>query len=101
MANDNCTIKLIVGLGNVGSEYDHTRHNIGYDCLVKLADKYKITLNPEGKFSGLLGRGKIEGEEVRLLFPTTFMNLSGSCLAIFAVVTVKSNTSDQLVRLGR
>lgn len=68
MANDNCTIKLIVGLGNVGSEYDHTRHNIGYDCLVKLADKYKITLNPEGKFSGLLGRGKIEGEEVRLLF---------------------------------
>lgn len=85
MANDNCTIKLIVGLGNVGSEYDHTRHNIGYDCLVKLAEKYKITLNPEGKFSGLLGRGKIEGEEVRLLFPTTFMNLSGR--AVGAVCT--------------
>lgn len=77
MANDKCTIKLIVGLGNVGSEYDHTRHNIGVDCLNKLADKYRISMKPEGKFSGLLGRGDILDNEVRLLFPTTYMNESG------------------------
>ena len=44
MANDKCNIKLIVGLGNPGSEYEHTRHNIGVDFLYKLADKYRICL---------------------------------------------------------
>ena len=42
-----------------------------------IADKYRISLNPESKFSGLVGRGNIEGQEVRLVFPTTFMNESG------------------------
>ena len=50
MANDKCNIKLIVGLGNPGSEYEHTRHNIGVDFLYKLADKYRIDMRPEGKF---------------------------------------------------
>ena len=77
MANDKCNIKLIVGLGNPGSEYEHTRHNIGVDFLYKLADKYRIDMRPEGKFSGIVGRGNIEGQEVRLVFPTTYMNESG------------------------
>lgn len=74
-------IKLIVGLGNVGDKYAHTRHNIGYDLLEKIASKYKISLNPETKFFGLTGRGNIEGHDVRLLFPTTFMNESGKAVA--------------------
>ena len=77
MANDQCEIKLIVGLGNPGSQYDHTRHKIGVDFLYLLADKYKINLAPEAKFSGITGRGSINGQEVRLVYPTTFMNESG------------------------
>ena len=77
MANDTCNIKLIVGLGNPGNEYEHTRHNIGVGFVYKLADMYKIDMRPEGKFSGIVGRGNIEGQEVRLVFPTTYMNESG------------------------
>ncbi len=77
MPKDNVSIKLIVGLGNPGSEYEHTRHNIGVDFMNLLAEKYKIDMRPEGKFSGISGRGTIEGSEVRLLFPTTYMNESG------------------------
>ena len=77
MANDTCNIKLIVGLGNPGNEYEHTRHNIGVDFVYKLADMYRIDMRPEGKFSGIVGRGNIEGQEVRLVFPTTYMNESG------------------------
>ena len=81
MANDKCNIKLIVGLGNPGSEYEHTRHNIGVDFLYKLADKYRIDMRPEGKFSGILGRGMLLDHEVRLVFPTTFMSESGRSVA--------------------
>lgn len=77
MAADICTIKLIAGLGNPEGQYEHTRHNMGYDLLVKLADKYGITLSQESRFFGLTGRGDIEGHEVRLVFPTTYMNESG------------------------
>lgn len=74
---NNVNLKLIVGLGNIGPKYEHTRHNMGCDLLFNIADKYRISLNPESKFSGLVGRGAIEGQEVRLVFPTTFMNESG------------------------
>lgn len=74
---NNVNLKLIVGLGNIGPKYEHTRHNMGCDLLFNIADKYRISLNPESKFSGLVGRGTIEGQEVRLVFPTTFMNESG------------------------
>lgn len=75
--SDNANIKLIVGLGNVGSKYEHTRHNMGVDLLQMIADHYRITLQPQSKFFGLLGQGRIEGHDVKLLFPTTFMNESG------------------------
>ena len=81
MAKDTVSIKLIVGLGNPGSQYEHTRHNIGVDFLYLLARKYSIDLRPEGKFQGILGRGNIQGNEVRLLFPITFMNESGRSVA--------------------
>lgn len=78
MAN-SCDIKLIVGLGNIGAKYSGTRHNYGYELLDLIARKYGIPLNEEKRFFGLVGRGSVEGADVRLAFPTTFMNLSGNC----------------------
>ena len=77
MPDTNCNISLIVGLGNPGNKYEHTMHNIGLDALIMLCDKYKINMSPESKFSGLVGRGIIEGHDVRVVFPTTYMNESG------------------------
>ncbi|MGN1280712.1 MAG: aminoacyl-tRNA hydrolase [Succinivibrio sp.] len=91
----DCEIKLIVGLGNPGSEYDHTRHNIGVDFLYALADKYRIELRPESKFSGFTGRGSIAGQEVRLLYPTTFMNASGR--AVGALCTFFKIAPEQIL----
>lgn len=78
-------LRLIVGLGNPGPEYSHTRHNAGEWFVLRLAEKYGIRLSPEPKFHGLSGRGNIAGEDVRLLVPTTFMNLSGRSVAAAAV----------------
>ena len=67
---------LIVGLGNPGIEYAATRHNIGFDMVTYLSDRYDIPLRSrEGK--ALVGKGIIEGQKVMLAQPQTFMNLSG------------------------
>ncbi len=81
MPNKEILPRLIVGLGNPGSQYEHTRHNVGVDFLNKLADTYRINLSLESKFQGLTGRGLIEGNDVRLLFPTTYMNESGRAVS--------------------
>jgi PTH1 family peptidyl-tRNA hydrolase len=70
---------LIVGLGNPGSEYSHTRHNVGFDIVDLIAKKYNINLN-RVKFKGVCGDGLIGGEKVLLLKPSTYMNLSGESL---------------------
>lgn len=75
------TIRLIVGLGNPGPEYQHTRHNAGAQFVENLASIFSITLKFEAKFFGFTGRGTISGKDVRLLIPTTFMNLSGKSVA--------------------
>ncbi|QGU96569.1 aminoacyl-tRNA hydrolase [Clostridium bovifaecis] len=67
---------LIVGLGNPGKEYEHTRHNVGFDIIDLLSKKYNIDVNRK-KFKGMYGDGKVNGERVLLLKPTTYMNLSG------------------------
>ena len=67
---------LIVGLGNPGKEYAGTRHNIGFEAVDYIADKYNIELN-RIKFKGIFGEGMINGKKVILLKPTTYMNLSG------------------------
>ena len=77
-------ISLIVGLGNPGSEYAQTRHNAGFWFVERLADQYGISLKNDPKFKGMSGRGKIEGQDVRLLLPSTFMNLSGQSVVPFA-----------------
>ena len=70
---------LIVGLGNPGKEYEGTRHNIGFEAIDYLSDKYNIELNRE-KFKGVFGEGFIKGKKVILLKPTTYMNLSGDSI---------------------
>lgn len=77
-------ISLIVGLGNPGKEYAQTRHNAGFWFVERLADQYGITLKADPKFHGISGRGNIEGQDVRLLLPTTFMNRSGQSVVPFA-----------------
>ncbi len=67
---------LIVGLGNPGSQYRGTRHNVGFDVLDLLASKYNIEVN-RIKFKGIYGEGRILDEKIILLKPSTFMNLSG------------------------
>ena len=68
---------LIVGLGNPGTEYAGTRHNVGFDCVDVLADKFGFAPF-RSKFDGLIAEGKINGEKVYLLKPHTYMNLSGN-----------------------
>lgn len=77
-------IRLIVGLGNPGPEYQKTRHNAGEMFVSSLARTYSCTLSPESKFFGLTGRTRIAGKDVRLLYPTTFMNKSGKAVAAIA-----------------
>ncbi|MCL6235724.1 aminoacyl-tRNA hydrolase [Acinetobacter sp. ANC 5579] len=77
-------LSLIVGLGNPGSEYAQTRHNAGFWFVERLAEQYGIQLKADPKYKGISGRGNIEGQDVRLLLPTTFMNLSGQSVVPFA-----------------
>lgn len=67
---------LIIGLGNPGREYEHTRHNAGFDAIDILAEKLGTDVK-EKKHRGLCGKGMIGGEKVILLKPQTYMNLSG------------------------
>ena len=67
---------VIVGLGNPKREYENTRHNIGFDVIDALADKYGISVK-EVKHKAVTGKGIIEGKRVILVKPLTFMNLSG------------------------
>lgn len=70
---------LIVGLGNYGKQYEQTRHNIGFDVIDYMANKYNIDVNRE-KFKGICGEGFIENKKVILLKPLTYMNLSGESI---------------------
>lgn len=67
---------LIVGLGNPEPEYSKTRHNMGFDVINRLSEKFDINVNKE-KFNALVGTGVIEGEKVILAKPQTYMNSSG------------------------
>jgi peptidyl-tRNA hydrolase, PTH1 family len=77
-------IKLIVGLANPGAEYAQTRHNAGAWYVHELARVCNVTLVPESKYYGLVARVTLHGRDVRLLIPTTFMNLSGKSVAALA-----------------
>lgn len=71
---------LIAGLGNPSVKYEKTRHNVGFDVIDALADKYNIDMNQK-KSKAVCGAGYIEGQKVILAKPQTFMNLSGDSVA--------------------
>ena len=77
-------IKLFVGLGNPGPDYEATRHNAGFWWIDALARELKTTLVPERSYHGLVARTTVHGQSVWLLQPQTFMNLSGKSVASLA-----------------
>ena len=77
-------IKLFVGLGNPGADYEATRHNAGFWWIDALAQQLGVRLVPDKSYQGLVARANINGETVWLLKPQTFMNLSGRSVAAIA-----------------
>ncbi|MDD3936821.1 aminoacyl-tRNA hydrolase [Rhodoferax sp.] len=77
-------IRLFVGLGNPGPEYEQTRHNAGFWWLDALARELKLNLTADKSYHGLVARTSIQGQSVWLLAPQTFMNLSGKSVAALA-----------------
>jgi len=78
------TIKLIAGLGNPGTEYEHTRHNAGFWFVDELARQWKAAWKHEKKYAGHVSRVSRPEGEVWLLKPDTYMNLSGKAVAALA-----------------
>lgn len=72
-------VKLIIGLGNPGKPYEHTRHNIGFEVIDELANKWNAPLN-QSKFNGMYASVHRPEGKVILLKPLTYMNLSGECV---------------------
>ena len=77
-------IKLFVGLGNPGTEYEYTRHNAGFWWIDQLAIQLKVHLQPEKNYHGWVARTDYQGHTVWLLKPATFMNLSGKSVSALA-----------------
>ncbi|MEJ2131167.1 MAG: aminoacyl-tRNA hydrolase [Gammaproteobacteria bacterium] len=74
-------VRLIAGLGNPGSEYEETRHNLGAVFVRRVAERFGAVLRHESRFHGDLGSASIGNEpQVRLLVPTTYVNLSGDAV---------------------
>ena len=74
---------MVVGLGNPGVKYEKTRHNIGFDCLNGVLAKMGSP-SLQAKFEGQFAKGRIGQRDVCLVWPLTFMNCSGRCVAQFA-----------------
>jgi PTH1 family peptidyl-tRNA hydrolase len=77
-------IKLFVGLGNPGAEYERTRHNAGFWWVSDLAERLKLTLRFEKNYNALMAKASFEGESIWLLEPQTFMNASGQSVGALA-----------------
>ncbi len=89
-------MKLIVGLGNPGREYEHTRHNMGFDFIDYYLFKKNYSVNWVNKFNGLYFDVNIGGERVLFLKPQSFMNLSGGVVRKY-IDYFKIDVSDILV----
>lgn len=77
-------VKLIVGLGNPGKEYEATRHNAGFWWVDELAHTHGSSFRADAKFHGLVAKATLHGHEVHLLKPQTFMNVSGRAVGAVA-----------------
>ncbi len=81
-------MRIIIGLGNPGREYEGTAHNVGFDVVDSLCREWNISLSKKG-FKSVYGEGKVSGEKIILVKPQTYMNLSGE-----AVVMLKKKFKD-------
>lgn len=73
-------MKMIVGLGNPGKQYENTRHNIGFMALDRLADSYGVSWSQETKFQAKVASAMVDGEKILLVKPMTYMNESGQAV---------------------
>ncbi|MEG1969927.1 MAG: aminoacyl-tRNA hydrolase [Burkholderiaceae bacterium] len=85
MSEGNKGIRLIVGLGNIGAEYERTRHNAGFWLVDELARKEGAVFSPDKKFQGETARLRLGGKELWLLKPSTYMNRSGQSVVALAL----------------
>jgi PTH1 family peptidyl-tRNA hydrolase len=88
-------LRLIVGLGNPGKDYEGTRHNLGFLVVERLAEQYQLKISPSSLCKGLSAQGMIEDKECCLLFPLTYMNNSG--IAVRSVVDKKEVSLDNIL----
>ncbi len=95
MAVRSIDLKVIVGLGNPGSKYSKTRHNAGFWFIEEVAAKYSATFRPEKKFFGEVSKVLVEGKDIWLLKPDTFMNRSG--YAVQSLLSFYRISADQLL----
>lgn len=77
-------IKLIVGLGNPGADYERTRHNAGFWLADELANDFRTAYTLEKSFSGMVAKARVQTEQVYLAKPQTYMNRSGQCVGALA-----------------
>jgi len=77
-------MKLIVGLGNTGTEYENTRHNLGFMVIDEICKKYKLNIKNEKKLKADMCVTMLDGETIILAKPTTFVNLSGDSVVKIA-----------------
>ena len=87
-------MKVVIGLGNPGKQYENTRHNIGFMAIDKMIKKYN--LDEKSKFQALVSETSIKGEKVIFLKPQTFMNLSGNSI-IEIVNFYKLNPKEDII----
>ena len=95
MAVRSIDLRVIVGLGNPGPKYTETRHNAGFWFIEEVARKYSATFRPDKKFHGEVAKISLEGKEIWLLKPGTFMNRSG--LAVQSLLSFYRFTAEQLL----
>lgn len=88
-------MKWIVGLGNPGTAYSDTRHNVGFMVVDELAKRWGIKVT-QSKCKALIGEGHAQGEKVALIKPMTYMNLSGESVRAF-MDYYKADLSDMIV----
>ena len=86
-------IQLFVGLGNPGTEYEATRHNVGFWWVDALARELKVQLADERSYFGRVARTQMRGQTVWLLQPQTFMNLSGKSVGALDRKSTRLNSS--------
>lgn len=91
-------MKVIVGLGNPGSRYRRTPHNVGFEVVDELAARWRLSVRRSFRFAARLGKGVVQGQELRLVQPVAYMNASGPVVAAI-LRKLGAGVSDMIVIL--